>query len=66
MKDLNAPIQFPDDVDRMVDKLLSDPSRVDDIKAELRRRLGASNTPPRKVYARQPADQDDPWDNLPV
>lgn len=68
-----------DDIDRIVDDLLSDPTRVDDIKGELRRRLvgGAAAMPALRAVSDEPAppaapvqsgaqDEDDFWENMPV
>lgn len=66
----------PDDIDRIVDDLLADPTRADDIKLALRRRLSGTPAIPRAVPtvpapAEQPAwraaaDDDDLWENMPV
>jgi hypothetical protein len=64
-----------DEIDRMVDDLLADPTRVDDIKGELRRRLVGGVPAPKTLHAvsdvpappsRVPPDDDDLWENMPV
>lgn len=59
-----------DDVDRIVDSLLADPDRAEDVKSLLRRRLmdpGPVRFKP-VVIPRSQASEDveDMWDNVPV
>lgn len=60
-----------DDIDRIVDDLLADPTRADDIKGELRRRL-VGGAPALHAVASRTAttptasDEDDFWENMPV
>lgn len=59
-----------DEVDRLVDSLLTNPDRVDDIKSQIRRRIMASrvvplSSVPPSVRASS-EDEDDMWDNVPV
>lgn len=59
-----------EDVDRIVDGLLSDPKRIDDVKALLRRQLSDSRVVhlrSRPRYRAATRDEiDDMWDNVPV
>jgi hypothetical protein len=62
MKQIQTRLRPRDEIDSFVDGLLADPSRADELKADLRRRF--------RVVA--PADQDvdddseDLWENVPV
>ena len=59
-----------DDAERLVDTLLADPSRADDIKDLLRRKLKSADAvqiaaAPRR-FSQSHEDEDDMWDNVPV
>lgn len=55
-----------DDVDRIVDTLLAEPARADDIKTLLRHRLGMDRVVHLKSAVNASDDLDDMWDNVPV
>lgn len=55
-----------DDVDRLVDTLLAEPARAEDIKTMLRRRLRGDATTHLKAVPSGADDLDDMWDNVPV
>lgn len=59
-----------DDVDTMVDSLLADPNRADDIKSMLRQRLAEDGVVPLRSVPKAVSaisdDLDDMWDNVPV
>lgn len=61
-----------DEVDEMIEALVSDPSRAEDIKALLKRKIAApapaGAVPPGRaqVLAFGDEGEDDPWDNVPV
>lgn len=82
MKSTTAKVPTREEIDRIVDGLLADPSRADDVKGALRRRF-ASVAPPASSYAAPvqlrpagsamparsaalAADDDDMWENVPV
>ncbi|SER56830.1 hypothetical protein SAMN04490244_101510 [Tranquillimonas rosea] len=56
-----------DEIDRLVDTVLTQPERIDEVKAALRRRLSSSAD--LRVASTRPvatAEPDDLWDNVPV
>lgn len=55
-----------DDVDRLVDTLLAEPARAEDIKTQLRRRLRSDGAAHLKAVPTVADDLDDMWDNVPV
>ena len=55
-----------DDVDRLIDKLLAEPDRVEDIKSKLRRSLGKDRVVSLRPVSSASDDVDDMWDNVPV
>lgn len=59
-----------DDVDMLVDTLLAEPDRADDIKNMLRRRLGvegrAQPRSPLSLVSTKTDEIDEMWDNVPV
>lgn len=57
---------WQDDVDRLVDTLLAEPDRADDIKNLLRNRLGVERVVHLKAVRSVSEDLDDMWDNVPV
>lgn len=62
------PRQGRDDIDRIVDALLENPTRAGDIKALLRQKMTAPEVV-RVAHAAtgpSPEDADDLWDNVPV
>lgn len=61
----------PDDVDRIVSTLLADPTRADDMKRLLRKKLRAPDLvrvalPSRSRAGQISEDVEDMWDNVPV
>jgi hypothetical protein len=78
MKGITAKVATRDEIDRIVDGLLADPSRVDDVKGALRRGFVAvlphpvpgqsrpddASAPARLATA--PGDDDDLWENVPA
>jgi plasmid stabilization system protein ParE len=66
MKQMRTSPSARDEVDRIVDELLDDPSRAEDMKQRLRRHLGAASGTLRRPAAAAPAEPDDLWENLPV
>ena len=61
-----------DDIDKIVDALVADPSRADDIKSLLRGKLAAPESvnvayaaPSARAVPAQ-TDLDDMWDNVPI
>lgn len=59
-----------DDVDQIVDTLLADPGRAEDIKTILRKKLNVQNVvgfSARRSASTMPTDDvEDMWDNVPV
>lgn len=59
-----------DDIDRIVDVILDDPRRVDDMKRLLRTKMSApddvSVLPNTAPVASRAVEPDDMWDNVPV
>jgi len=78
MKSTTAKIPTRDDIDSIVDGLLADPSRADDVKGALRARFSsvAPDAVLTHIRAVDPAlpvrssavttDEDDLWENVPV
>jgi hypothetical protein len=78
MKSITVKAPARDEIDSIVDGLLADPSRVDDVKGVLRRRFAlvaphAALVQMRQVERATPArnaalssDDDDLWENVPV
>jgi hypothetical protein len=66
MKDTCTSRKARDEFDRIVDELLQDPSRAEDIKDRLRTQLGAAPRRPARTVAAEPAEPEDLWENLPV
>lgn len=78
MKSTTAKVPTREEIDSIVDGLLADPSRADDVKGALRQRF-ASVAPHAAQVEMQPvdsamparnaalaADEDDLWENVPV
>lgn len=55
-----------DDVDTLVDTLLAEPDRADDIKSMLRHKLDMAGIVHLKPVPASTDDLDDMWDNVPV
>ncbi|MGI9393855.1 MAG: hypothetical protein ACR2OY_04355 [Boseongicola sp.] len=63
-----------DEVDEIVDALVADPTRANDVKAQLRRKIAAPDivqlVVPRTAEHKPATGEDDPdddvWDNMPV
>lgn len=72
MKDLPTTATGDDDIDRIVDALVADPTRADDIKCLLRGKIAAPDSVnvafPAARYSAAVAqtDVDDMWDNVPI
>jgi hypothetical protein len=66
MRDTRSSLRARDEFDRIVDELLQDPSRAEDIKDRLRTQLGETPRRPARDVAGEPAEPDDLWENLPV
>ncbi len=66
MRSALKPTWREDEVDRLVDTLLAEPDRVDDIKSMLRRKLNTERIVPLKSAPATANDIDDMWDNVPV
>lgn len=71
MKSTAAKSATTDDIDRIVDGLLADPSRADDVKGALRSRLAAGAATPVRTLEKAPRtrpshDEDDMWENVPI
>lgn len=70
--DQGTGVEILDDVDTLVDEVLSDPSKADDVKAALKRRVfGPQIVDFRVKLTRRASDGDedaesDLWDNVPV
>ncbi|MDJ1007292.1 MAG: hypothetical protein QNJ13_05645 [Paracoccaceae bacterium] len=69
LKDIVEPEATRDDIDRIVDALLENPTRAGDIKTLLRQKMTAPEVVrvARAVAAERPNDDvEDFWDNVPV
>lgn len=70
MKDLTGNMLDTDYVERLIDQVVADPTRVDDVKTLLRHKMTGSE-PLSVVSSEVPEaysamDVDDLWDNVPV
>ena len=78
MKSPTAKVPSREEIDSIVDGLLADPSRAEDVKGALRQRF-ASVAPHAALVQMRPygtamplrnaalaADDDEPWENVPV
>jgi len=66
-------VEATDDVDHLVDELMKDPSRAEDIKAVLKQRISKPQpvnfkTEPASIrsFVGDDNEEDDLWDNVPV
>ncbi len=67
-------VQNQDEVDKIVDALVADPTRANDVKALLKRKIAAPDivtmviprATPSKVAVSEDESEDDLWDNVPV
>ena len=73
MKDLGEYPSEADFVDRLIDQVVADPDRIDDVKTLLRHKMAApealnvvSDAKTRSVSDATEDDVDDLWDNVPI